>query len=71
VEDDAHDSGPPLVRRGEAVKLMVRLGSVNVTATGEALQDGRAGQSVRVRNTDSKNIVLGRVTERSMVEVDP
>jgi flagellar basal body P-ring formation protein FlgA len=71
VEDDGHEVTPPLVRRGEAVKLLVRLGPVNVMATGEALQDGRVGQSVRVRNTDSKQVVLGRVTERSLVEVDP
>jgi flagellar basal body P-ring formation protein FlgA len=72
AEDDGHEAAtPPLVRRGEAVKLLVRLGPVNVMASGEALQDGRAGQSVRVRNTDSKQVVLGRVTERSLVEVDP
>lgn len=73
VEDDgrAAAASPALVHRGEAVKLVVHLGSVNVTATGEALQDGKAGQPVRVRNVDSKQIVLGRVTERSVVEVDP
>jgi flagella basal body P-ring formation protein FlgA len=72
VEDDGREAaGPPLVRRGEPVKLVVHLGLVNVIASGEALQDGHAGQSVRVRNTDSKQVVLGRVSERSLVEVDP
>ncbi len=71
LEDDGHEAAPPLVRRGESVKLLVRMGPVNVMASGEALQDGRAGQSVRVRNIDSKQVVLGRVTERSLVEVDP
>jgi flagella basal body P-ring formation protein FlgA len=71
LEDDGRTVVPALVHRGEAVKLVVRLGPVSVTATGEALQDGRAGQSVRVRNVDSKQVVLGRVTERSVVEVDP
>jgi flagellar basal body P-ring formation protein FlgA len=71
VEDCVPEATPMLVRRGEAVKLLVRLGSVNVMASGEALQDGRAGQSVRVRNIDSKQVVLGRVTERSLVEVEP
>jgi flagella basal body P-ring formation protein FlgA len=71
VEDSGPEAAPTLVRRGEPVKLLVRLGPVNVMASGEALQDGRAGQSVRVRNIDSKQVVLGRVTERSLVEVDP
>ncbi len=71
VEDDPKEAAAPLVRKGEAVKLVVRLGPVNVTAAGEALQDGRAGQPVRVRNVDSKQVVLGRVAERNVVEVDP
>jgi flagella basal body P-ring formation protein FlgA len=71
IEDDGREAAPLLVHRGEAVKLLVRLGRVNVMAAGEALQDGRAGQSVRVRNIDSKQVVLGRVTEKSLVEVDP
>lgn len=72
VEDNPRETGgSPLVRKGEMVKLIVRLGPVNVTVSGEALQDGRAGQPVRVRNIDSKQVVLGRVTERSLVEVDP
>lgn len=66
----AGPEGPVLVKQREQVKLIARLGALQVTAVGEALQDGRDGQWVRVRNVDSKKVVLGRVVGRSMVEVD-
>jgi flagella basal body P-ring formation protein FlgA len=61
---------PVLVKQHELVRLVARLGPLQVIALGEALQDGRAGQSISVRNVDSKKVVLGRVVERSIVEVD-
>ena len=60
---------PVVVKQREVVRLVARAGSLRVTATGEALQDGRVGQMIRVRNVDSKIIVLGRVLDRSRIEV--
>jgi flagella basal body P-ring formation protein FlgA len=60
----------PLVHRNEIVHVRARAGPLWVTAKGEALQDGRADQLIRVRNTDSNAIVLARVVERSVVQVD-
>lgn len=59
-----------LVKQHDLVKLMAKVGSMRVTALGEALQDGGAGQFIRVKNVDSKNVILGRVVDRSLVEVD-
>jgi flagella basal body P-ring formation protein FlgA len=59
-----------VVKQQGLVKLVARLGSFQLVAIGEALQDGRAGQLIRVRNIDSRNIVVGRVVDRSIVEVD-
>ncbi len=61
----------PLVHQRDPVKMIVHLGVVNVLAAGEALQDGKLGQLIRVRNVDSKQIVLGRVADKSLVEIDP
>lgn len=60
---------PPVVKQRDAVQLVARAGGLRVTAAGEALQDGRPGETIRVRNVDSKIIVLGRVVDRSVVEV--
>jgi flagella basal body P-ring formation protein FlgA len=58
-----------LVKPRDMVKLVARVGSMRVVAVGEALQEGRAGQMVRVRNVDSNKVVTGRVVERLVVEV--
>jgi flagellar basal body P-ring formation protein FlgA len=60
-----------LIKQHDSVKLLVRLGAVNILATGEAQENGRLGQLIKVMNLESKKIVLGRVTERSIVEIDP
>lgn len=68
VEFGAEDN-PVLVKQRDVVKMLVRAGGLRIAASGEALQDGRAGQMIRVRNVDSQNIVLGRVVDRSVVEI--
>jgi flagella basal body P-ring formation protein FlgA len=69
VEDMVADN-PVLVKPRELIKIVARVGSMKLTALGEALQEGRAGQFIRVQNLSSKNIVLGRVTDYSVVEVE-
>lgn len=63
-------AGPVLVKRRDAVKLVVRAGGIlSVSVVGEALEDGRVGEMIRVRNVDSNSIVLGRVISQDKVEV--
>lgn len=45
---------PPLIRRGDAVKVLVRSGAVVVEASGTALRDAREGESLPVQLADSK-----------------
>jgi flagella basal body P-ring formation protein FlgA len=61
---------PILVKSFGLVKIVTRVGGMKLTILGEAVQDGRAGQLIRVRNLSSKNVVLGRVVDRSFVEVE-
>jgi hypothetical protein len=63
------DSGP-LVRAGEPVRMVVHIGSINVVAIGEAMQTGKQGEMVSVRNIDSRKVVKGRVTAEKTVQVD-
>ncbi len=67
---ESTEETPLLVKRQERVKLIARVGPLLAQTVGEALQDGRDGQRVRVRNIDSKTVVVGRVTGRSIVEVE-
>lgn len=52
---------PPLVRRGEAVALLVNAGGVQLSAQGEALADGYAGQSIGVKRASDGRVWRGVV----------
>ncbi len=64
------EEGAVLIRPRQVVKLVARSGGLRVSALGEAMEEGRAGQIIRVRNVDSKAVVHGRVTEAGVVEVE-
>ncbi|QDU40234.1 flagellar basal body P-ring biosynthesis protein FlgA [Maioricimonas rarisocia] len=61
---------PILVNPRESVRLFARKGGLTVMIpVAEALQAGREGDLVRVRNLQSNKIVTGRVVARGEVEV--
>jgi flagellar basal body P-ring formation protein FlgA len=59
-----------LVRSRDRVQMIAIIGHVCATMPGEALQDGRMGQTISVRNVDSSKTVSGRVIGRGMVEIE-
>lgn len=59
---------PIAVRRNRPVIMVVRGFGFIVTAKGLALQDGRPGQFIRVRNVDSQRIVVAMVRHDGTVE---
>lgn len=60
---------PPLVRKGELVRIIVNTGKLFITATGIARADGKKNQTIRVQNTNSRKIVYCRVAAPGIVEV--
>lgn len=69
--ESATPEGGPVIKARQVVKMLVPLGSLNVVARGEAMQDGKMGQVIRVQNVDSKKVVTGRVTGPDTVEINP
>lgn len=61
---------PPVVKRGDIVKIIAETGAMTITATGIVKQQGRKGEMVRVMNTDSNRVILARVTGPDAVVVD-
>lgn len=59
---------PMIVRRGDEVRVLARLGDVAVRVTGTALGDGRLGQQIRVRNGQSERIIRAVVLGPGEVE---
>ncbi len=59
----------PLVRSGSPVYIIAESGFLRVTAIGRALESGKKGDIIRVRNISSKKIVYGEVVEKGIVKV--
>jgi flagellar basal body P-ring formation protein FlgA len=59
-----------VIHARDNVKLVAVVGNLRVSVGGEAQQEGKVGQTIHVRNTDSGKIVTGRVLDRSTVEVE-
>lgn len=70
VEDLPGAVSAVLVKARQPVKMVVRSGTLTVTAGGEALQDGKLDDRVRVQNTESKKVIVGRVTGPGTVDVE-
>ncbi|MGQ7792577.1 flagellar basal body P-ring formation chaperone FlgA [Faunimonas sp. B44] len=60
---------PQLVARGASVQVVFREGGLVITAYGSALEPGRAGDVIRVRNLDSGTIINGIVQPDGSVRV--
>ena len=59
-----------LIKKGDLVRLMARVGPLEISTRGEALADGRLGQIIPVRNVDSKQTVHARVIKPATVKVE-
>jgi flagella basal body P-ring formation protein FlgA len=60
---------PPLVRRGDMVVLTAEARGIRAVTQGEAKEDGKAGQVIRVRNLTSNREVYGQVDAERSVRV--
>jgi flagella basal body P-ring formation protein FlgA len=60
---------PKLVRRGQKVMIVAQSGSLSIRAQGVALMDGHEGQTVRVKNANSRRDVQAVVVGKNTVKV--
>jgi len=67
---DAFLQVPPMVERGQRVRMIARRGSVSISSMGEAMGNGSRGAMIRVRNLQSRKIVGGRVISPGVVEME-
>ena len=58
---------PWLVRRGERVTVTANHGDIHASTEGEALQDGRKGMVIRVKNAASGKVIEAKVTAAGVV----
>jgi len=62
---------PILVRRGALVTMEISTPTMRLTARGKALDNGTMGETVRIRNTQSKRVVQGTVVGIDRVRIAP
>lgn len=60
---------PVLIARGSTVTVVARMGDIEVTVSGQALQDGVKDQLIRVQNTNSRRIITAKVVDDATVLV--
>jgi flagella basal body P-ring formation protein FlgA len=58
---------PVLVQRGQSVAIEASNGGITVNVPGEAMDTGRAGETVRVRNVGSGKVIRARVIDAGKV----
>ncbi len=61
---------PPLIKKGDRVTLLVENAHFQISCTGEAKEDGRAGERIKMVNISSQKEVFGRVVDGHTVQVD-
>jgi flagella basal body P-ring formation protein FlgA len=57
-----------VIKRNQNVVIRIERPLLMVTAIGKAMNDGRTGEYIRVRNLNSQRIILARVKEDGTVE---
>lgn len=60
----------PVVRRGQTVTIVSGRGGLEVRARGEALGDGGRGQTVQVRNHQTRRVLSGTIEAPGLVRVE-
>jgi flagella basal body P-ring formation protein FlgA len=59
----------PMVCRGDELRLVFRGEMIRLQVPGEALEDGAAGETIKVRNLQSRKVVLAEITNNSQAVV--
>lgn len=63
-------NAPQLIDRGDLVTIQVQRAGVAIEVQGTALERGKYGQLIRVRNNQSNNIIAARVLKSGLVKVE-
>ncbi|WPL19769.1 Flagella basal body P-ring formation protein FlgA precursor [Thiorhodovibrio winogradskyi] len=69
VLNDSHLKTPLWVERGQLVQLLSETTGIRVSMSGEALEDGGAGDRIRVRNRSSQRELEGVIQSPGVVRV--
>lgn len=63
-------TAPKVIQKGDDVLILARSGQMSIQVPGTAMNDGRIGEQISVRNASSQRIIKARVVEAGIVEVN-
>ncbi len=58
-----------VINRGDEVMIVAKVGTLSVKSPGIAINNGRVGQQIQVKNKSSKRVITARVVSSRLVEV--
>lgn len=58
---------PIILRQGNVITIVARIGNIEVSAPGQALQNGVEGQLIKVQNMNSRKTIVAKVLNDSTV----
>lgn len=60
----------PAITRNQAVTMVYRRGGIELSGSGQALEDGQIGQTIRIVNPATRATLMGTVAQGGTVEVN-
>ena len=60
---------PPLIKKGDFIKVSVQSGNLNIVTRGVAKEDGYLGKVIRIKNIDSNKDLYGKVEDSTTVKI--
>lgn len=60
---------PVIIKQLAMINIISNVNGIMVKTSGQALQEGREGNSIRVKNISSNKVVVGKVIDGSTVEI--
>jgi flagella basal body P-ring formation protein FlgA len=61
---------PPAIVHGSMVQAVVERGNVELRVDARAIEDGKAGEEIRVENIDSHKVLKGKVLDEKTVLIE-
>jgi flagella basal body P-ring formation protein FlgA len=61
---------PPLVKRGDRVRIVLESAGLRISAFGQAKQKGAQGEMIPVVNLDSNKVIHARVVDSHTVRIE-
>ena len=60
---------PPLIKKGDFIRVSVQSGNLNIVTKGVAKEDGYAGKVIKIKNIDSNKELYGKVEDSTSVKI--